>query len=419
MHKKRVVITGLGTVNALGNNVHDSWKKAVQGKSGIESIHVEHGKNCPSKVAGTIKDFSLEGLVRKELFNKFRQLGKFSHYAIAAAKEAIKWAKLDTTKSPERIGTVIGSGIGGSEIDVKNILNFNERGLHGISPYHVVGLIGNVASGFASIEHQLYGPSMSVQTACASANYSIAMGMMMIQMGMIDVAICGGTEETINEFSIGSFCRMRALSTKYNHAPEKSSRPFDRDRDGFVMGAGAGILILEAIEHAEKRGATPLCEVGAVAMNTDAHELVSPEPTGERIHQCMQQALNMADIPVEKVDYINTHGTSTPIGDVIEAKAIYKLCGETHHPPYLHIGSTKSMTGHALGAAAGIEGVFSVMSLLENQVPPSINIDHLDDNIQLHPDVFNAKAVQKNVNVVLSNAFGFGGHNSALLLKKI
>ncbi len=410
---KRVVITGMGTVNPLANNVNDTWQKVLKGESGIKTISKFDPVNVPSKIAGEVRNLDKENLFKFP--KKGNRLNDFVHYAAVAMKEAKEQSGFDVEKDPYRIGISIGSGLGGIDAQLTNITDYNNKGIRGISPFYVPAAIGNIASGFLRMEYGIKGPNLSVQPACATANHSIATAMMIIQSGMADIMVAGGADSTIDEFTVGAFCRMRALSTNFNDTPEKGSRPYDINRDGFVISEGSAVLILEDMEHAKQRGANILCEVKAVGMTGDAHDLVAPNPEGEGAYHSMKMACNSAGINPNEINYINAHGTSTPLGDIGESKGIYKLVGDDQKN--LNVGSTKSMHGHLLGATAGLEGILCIKAISEGIIPANMNIDNLDPKVAV--SCINREIVKRDVNYALSNSFGFGGHNSSLLLGKI
>ncbi|MBN2656103.1 MAG: beta-ketoacyl-ACP synthase II [Spirochaetales bacterium] len=410
---KRVVITGMGTVNPLAHNVNETWDKVLKGQSGIARIKRFDPSRCSSQVAGEVKDFNKDNLY----FNpkKGNRLDDFVAYAAHALKEAKEQSGFSVEKNPWRVGITLGSGLGGIDAAVTNVTGLNEKGISGISPMYIPQTIGNIAAGFLSMEYGFKGPNMSMQTACATANHSIATALMIIQSGQADVMVAGGTESGVNELIVGAFGRMRALSTKYNDTPETASRPYDLGRDGFVIAEGAAVLILEEYEHARERGAEILCEVFSVGMSGDAYDLVMPDPEGNGAYHAMKSACEMAKINPSELNYINAHGTSTPLGDIGESKGIYKLVGDDQSR--LSVGSTKSMHGHLLGATAGLEAIFAVKSVMDNKIPANINIENLDPDVAV--SCINTEVVEREVNYALSNSFGFGGHNSSLIVGKV
>ncbi len=410
---KRVVITGMGTVNPLAHNVEDSWKKVLSGESGIDRISKFDPARCTSQIAGEVKGFSRDNLYENP--KKGNRLGDFVAYAAHALKEAKDQSGFSVEEDPYRVGICLGSGLGGVDASITNITGLNNKGIGGISPFFIPQTIGNIASGFLSMEHGIKGPNLSMQTACATANHSFATALMIIQSGQADVMVAGGTESTINELIVGAFGRMRALSTKYNDTPQKASRPYDLGRDGFVIAEGSAVLILEEYEHAKKRGADILCELFAVGMSGDAYDLVIPDPEGNGAHHSMKMACKMAGINPSELNYINAHGTSTPLGDIGESKGIYRLVGDEQSK--LSVGSTKSMHGHLLGATAGLEAIFCIKSVMDNKIPANINIENPDPDVAV--SCINREVVERDVNYALSNSFGFGGHNSSLVVGKV
>lgn len=414
-NEKRVVITGIGTINPLGHNVKETWEKLEKGISGIDNITKFDVSGFSSQVAGEVKGFEFRSFFSEENLKLAKRLEPFVHYAEAATQEALAQSGLPVERNPERIGISIGSGIGGIHSSLDNSQALLTKGHRRVSPFYIPATIGNIASGFISIIHKIRGPNFSMQTACATANHSLGTAFMLIKAGMADAMIAGGTEGAIMPLGFAGFCNMHALSTRYNSEPKRASRPFDRDRDGFVMSEGAGVLVLEELEYAKNRGATILCEILGVGMSGDAYDLVIPEPEGTGAEQSMRQALSIAGINADEINYINAHGTATPVGDLAECKAITRLLGGRNSG--ICVGSTKSMHGHLLGATAGLEAIICVKTILEGVVPPNINIDNLDPEISI--TCINREPVKMEVNVALSNSFGFGGHNSTLVLRKI
>jgi 3-oxoacyl-[acyl-carrier-protein] synthase II len=403
----------MGTVNPLANNVEESWKKVLNGESGIDTITKFDASDLPVRIAGEVKNLNKENLFINS--KKANRLDDFVHYAAHALREAKEQSGFTVEKDPYRVGICLGSGLGGVDASITNITGYNEKGITGISPFYVPQTIGNIASGFLSMEYGIKGPNLSMQTACATANHSFATALMIIQSGQADVMVAGGAESTINGFIIGAFNRMRAVSTSYNDTPKTASRPYDTGRDGFVIAEGSAILILEEYEHAKKRGAEILCEVKAVGMTGDAYDLAAPDPEGVGAYHAMKFACEMAGINPSELNYINAHGTATPLGDIGESKGIYRLVGDNQSQ--LSVGSTKSMHGHLLGATAGLEAIFCIKSLMENKIPANINIDNLDPKIAV--SCINREVIERKVNYALSNSFGFGGHNSSLIVGKI
>lgn len=401
----------MGTVNPLANNVKDTWEAVMNGKSGIGLTTRFDTSNLTCKIAGEVKNFDYKQYYTEELLKKAKRMDFYCHYAVAAAGEALKQAGLESAENKERIGISVGSGIGGLGVQHDNSVALAEKGPRRVSPFYIPMSIGNMAAGVLSLLFGFKGPNLSVQTACATANHAIAIAMMLIRNNMADAMVAGGTESTIYEVAMAGFNNMQAISTR-NDSPQTASRPFDRDRDGFVMSEGAGILVIEEYEHARKRGAEILCEILSCGMSADAHDFVAPDPEGYGAHLSMKMALDQAGKNPQELDYINAHGTATPPGDIAEAKGIYRLLGDDQGS--LCVGSTKSMHGHLLGATAGLEAIITALSIRNSVVPANINIENFDEEIPL--TCVNRKNIEKPVKLALSNSFGFGGHNSSLLL---
>ncbi|MEN2995005.1 MAG: beta-ketoacyl-ACP synthase II [Thermodesulfovibrio sp.] len=411
MGKRRVVVTGLGMISPLGLDVQSSWQAAIQGKSGVGYITQFDPTNYPVKIAAEVKGFDPTNYIEPK---EVKKMDRFIHFAIAATEMAIADSQLKITpENSERIGVVIGSGMGGLPAIEYYHKVLIEKGWKRISPFFIPMVIVNLAAGQISIRYGIKGPNIAVTTACATGNHSIGEAFRIIQYGDADVMIAGGTEAVITPMAIAGFSIMRALSTR-NDEPEKASRPFDIDRDGFVMGEGAGILILEELGHAIKRGAKIYAELVGYGMNSDAYHITAPSPRGEGGARCMKMALNDAGISPEDIDYINAHGTSTKQGDELETQAIKAIFGE--HAYKLCVSSTKSMTGHLLGAAGGVEAIFTVLSIYEGIIPPTINLDNPDPECDL--DYVPYKAKKKEIRYAMTNSFGFGGTNSSLVFKK-
>jgi 3-oxoacyl-[acyl-carrier-protein] synthase II len=407
--KRRVVVTGYGVVSPLGNDVDTLWNHIREGKSGIKKIEADDFKEINTRIAGLVNDFPTE-----DYFDK-KELGKydlFAQYAYAAAKQALDQSALNSdTVNRERIGVYVGSGIGGIDTVLNNHKLLLEKGVRKVSPFMVPMMISNMATGIIAIKFGFKGPSFSPVSACATGNHAIGEAYLNILHGYSDAIVAGGAEASINSLSFAGFSRMRAMST-LNESPEKASRPFDRERDGFVMSEGAGILVLEEYEHAKKRGATILGEIVGYGSTTDAYHITSPDFDGAA--RAMKLALEMARINPTDVDYINAHGTSTPEGDKSETKAIKATFGA--HAYQLKVSSTKSMTGHLFGAAGGIEAIITLKSIMEDIAPATINYENPDEECDLNyvPN----EAVKMEINYALSNGFGFGGHNAVLAFKK-
>ena len=408
---RRVVVTGLGLVTPVGIGVEETWEAICAGKSGIGEITRFDASGYDSRIAGEVKGFNPEDFISKK---QIKRMDLFIQYALAAARMAMEMAqlKIDEELAP-RAGVIIGCGLGGLPYIEHYHKILLERGPNRISPFFVPMIITNMAAGFISIEYGLKGPNISTTTACAAGAHAVGEGFRYIKMGLADVMVVGGTEATIAPLCIAGFCAMKALSTR-NDEPEKASRPFDKERDGFVVGEGAGILVLEELNHALKRGAKIYAELIGYGATSDAYHITAPPPEGEGAVLCMENALKDAGIVPEEVDYINAHGTSTPLNDVSETKAIKAVFKE--HAYKLAISSTKSMTGHLLGGAGGVEAVFTVLSLHTGIIPPTINYENPDPECDL--DYVPNKARKANPKIAMSNSFGFGGTNAVLLFKK-
>jgi 3-oxoacyl-[acyl-carrier-protein] synthase II len=410
--KNRVVITGMGVMTSLGKDLDTFWNNLMAGKSGVSLIESFDVSEYPTRIAAEVKDFQPEDYIDgKEL----RRMDRFVQFAIAAAKEALNDANLNVQQDtdPERVGVYVGSGIGGLGTweDQHNILR--DKGPRRVSPFFIPMMIANMGSGQISMATGAKGPNSTVVTACATGTNSIGDAYKLIQHGEADVMICGGAEATIRPTGMAGFCALRAMSTR-NDEPEKASRPFDSGRDGFVMGEGAGVLILESLEHAQKRGARIYGEVIGYGMSGDAHHITEPSPEGDGAARCMERAIKDAGINVTQIDYINAHGTSTPVGDKVETLAIKKVLAD--HAYKIPVNSTKSMTGHLLGAAGGIEAIISTLAIQYNKIPPTINIDNQDPECDL--DYVAEGARNHQVNIAMSNSFGFGGHNATIIIKR-
>lgn len=412
--KRRVVVTGLGAVTPIGTGVDRFWKNLVKGVSGIDTIKSfdpdEFGLSV--KIAGEVKDFDpLEFMDKREV----SRLSLFVQYAVAAAEEAIRDSGIkEAGYDPLRVGVIIGTGIGGlADIEREHSVLI-QKGARRVSPFFIPYGISNMAAGYVAIRHGFKGPNYCVVSACATGNHSIGDAFRMIQAGDIDAAIAGGTEAAITPLGVAGFAIMRALSTR-NEEPQRASRPFDRDRDGFVMGEGAGILVLEEYERAKARGAKIYAELVGYGATDDAYHITAPHECGEGAYECMRLALEDAGLRPEEVDYINAHGTSTPLNDKIETLAIKQLFKE--HAYKLKVSSNKSMIGHLLGAAGAVEAVASVKTIETGVIPPTINLENPDPECDL--DYVAGGAVEAEVRVVLSNSFGFGGTNACLVFKKV
>ncbi|QNO15665.1 beta-ketoacyl-ACP synthase II [Alkalicella caledoniensis] len=409
--KNRVVVTGLGTITPVGNTLEDFWNNLLKGISGVDYITYFDTTDFPTKIAAQVKDFDIEKYMDKK---EAKRTDKFVQYGVGAAVEAWRQAEFqEGTYNPERVGVLVGSGIGGIETLEEQHKVFLNKGVRRVSPFFVPMMISNMAAGQISISLGAKGPVSSVVTACATGTNAIGDAFKTIQRGDADVMVAGGAEASITPMGLGGFCSARAVSTN-NDNPKGASRPFEKNRDGFVMGEGAGIVILESLEHAQKRGAKILAEVVGYGVASDAFHVVQPAPGGEGGARAMQLAINDAGISPNEVDYINAHGTSTDFNDRLETEAIKSIFGD--HANKLNISSTKSMTGHLLGAAGGIELIACVMSTMENKIHPTINYDTPDPDCDLNytPN----KMVEREVNYAMSNSLGFGGHNATLVVKK-
>lgn len=414
MELKRVVVTGIGTISPLGNNLQDTWEAMKSGKSGAAPITRFDASKFKTHFACEVKDYDVKNYFdRKEA----RKLDLYSQFALISADEAIKHSGMDLEAIDlDRVGVIWGSGIGGLETFIKEVSGFaTGDGTPRFNPFFIPKMIADIAAGHISIKHGLKGPNYSTVSACASSAHALADAFNLIRLGKADAFVTGGSEAAINEAGIGGFNAMHAISTR-NDEPEKGSRPFDKDRDGFVLGEGGGALIFEEREHALKRGATIYAEVVGTGMSGDANHMTSPHPEGEGAARAMKEALKDAGINKEDIDHINTHGTSTPLGDLAEPKAIVQLFGE--HATKISINSTKSMTGHLLGAAGAIEAIATVLAVHEGFVPPTINLDNQDPEIDDSLDFTPLEGKQRDIKYGLSNTFGFGGHNATLIFKK-
>jgi len=412
MNRRRVVVTGLGLVSPVGIGVEEPWDALVAGKSGIGPITLFDASAFPTRIAGEVKDFEATKFMdRKEA----RRNDRFIHFALAATDIALKDAGLDMAKEdPERVGCIVGAGIGGLGTIEDEHRVYLEKGVRKIGPFFIPSLIINLAPGQISLKYGMKGPNFSPVSACATGNHSIGDAMIYIERGMADVVVTGGCEAPITHLGIGGFCAARALSER-NDAPEKASRPFDKNRDGFVAGEGAGILVLEEYERARKRGARIYAELAGYGATADANHITSPAPEGEGGQRAMKMAMADAGVSPDQIGYVNTHGTSTPQGDVAECQAINRVFGE-HAKNGLVVSSTKSMTGHLLGAAGGLEAVVTVLAIAKGVIPPTINVDEQDPECAL--DVVPNQAREKRVDVAISNSFGFGGTNAVVLFKR-
>ena len=415
MELKRVVVTGLGALTPIGNNVSEYWEALVAGKSGCANITYFDTEKFKTKFACELKNFDpLDHFNRKET----RKLDRFAQYALVSSDEAIADANFELDQLDKfRVGVIWGAGIGGLETFQNEMTNFSEGdGTPRFNPFFIPKMIADIAPGNISIKHGFMGPNYTTVSACASSANAMIDALNYIRLGHCDVIVTGGSEAAVTIAGMGGFNAMHALSTR-NESPETASRPFDATRDGFVLGEGAGALILEEYEHAKKRGAKIYAEVIGGGMSSDAYHMTAPHPEGIGVERVMLNCLRDAGIKPEDVDAINTHGTSTPLGDVAELKAITKVFGK--HAKDININSTKSMTGHLLGAAGAIEAISSILSINNNIIPPTINHAVIDENIDSSLNLTLNKAQKREVNIAMSNTFGFGGHNACVVFKKL
>ena len=415
MELKRVVVTGLGALTPIGNNIEEYWDGLVNGKSGSAPVTYFDTEKFKTKFACELKNFKVEDFFdRKEA----RKLDKFAQYALVASDEAIKDAGIDLdTVDKLRVGVIWGAGIGGLETFQDEVINFAQGdGTPRFNPFFIPKMIADIAPGNISIKHGFMGPNYTTVSACASSANAMIDALNTIRLGYSDVIVTGGSEAAVTQAGMGGFNAMHALSTR-NDSPETASRPFDATRDGFVLGEGAGALILEEYEHAKARGAKIYAEIIGGGLSSDAYHMTAPHPGGIGVVAVMQNCLKNAGLNPEDVDAINTHGTSTPLGDVAELKAIKKVFGE--HARDININSTKSMTGHLLGAAGAIEAIASILAMKHGIVPPTINHEVPDENIDPDLNLTLNKAQKREVNVAMSNTFGFGGHNACVVFKKL
>ena len=412
MSRRRVVVTGLGIVSPVGIGVAAAWDTILAGRSGIGPITRFDASTLPSRIAGEVKNFEVgKYLSAKEA----RRYDTFTHYGLVAAMEAIRVAGIEQyTGDKERVGVCIGSGIGGLPLIEETKEAYLQHGVRKVSPFFVPGSIINMLSGLVSIQYGFQGPNFAVVSACSTANHSLGEAMRLIEYGDSDIMIAGGSEATVSPLGVGGFCAARALSTR-NDDPTTASRPWDVDRDGFVLGEGAGVLVLEDLDHARARGAPILCELSGYGMSADAHHITAPPEDGQGAARSMLNALRNAHMNPDEIDYINAHGTSTPLGDIAECIAVRRAFGG--HADRLAISSTKSMTGHLLGAAGGIEAVFSVLAIRDQVAPPTANLFHRDPKCDL--DFVPLEARRMKIHAAMSNSFGFGGTNATLIFRAL
>ncbi len=419
---RRVVVTGLGTVNSLGLNCEDSWYNLIHSKSGLSKIESFDISDCDVKVAGEIKWKEFGGNfdpINYVAFKDIKKMGKHCLYGMAAATEAIKQSGLENITDElalERIGVLIGSGIGGLSNIEKATLQIYNHIPGSVSPFFIPSSLINMISGYISLKYRFKGPNHAVVTACATGNHAIGDAANIIKYNMADIMIAGGAEGAICKIGIKGFDAMKALSVAFNDQPEKASRPWDKDRDGFVMGDGSGVLVLEEYEHAKKRGAKIYCEIAGYGMSADAHHMTAPDPEGKGALRSIKMALDTQGINPDQINYINAHATSTGLGDLAELYAYKKLLGDNIGK--VPISSTKSAIGHLLGGAGAVEAIFSILAMQNSIVPPTLNLDNPEEEckgVNLVP--FTAQ--EHNLNIVVSNSFGFGGTNATIVFKKI
>ena len=408
---RRVVVTGIGCLSALGPDTASFWDGLIKGRSGISRLTRFDPTDFPSKVGGEIRDFDPGKFMDPK---EAKRNDRYTQYAVAASRMAIEDAQVDTTKlDAERFGVIIGSGIGGMETIENQARVLIERGPSRVSPFTIPSLIANIASGVVAIEFQAKSVNFGVVSACASGSHALGEAMRHIRDGHADIMLSGGSEACITRLSYAGFCNMKAMSTDFNDTPEKASRPFDKLRDGFVMGEGAGVLVIESLEHAQARGARIYCELAGYGATCDAYHITGQDQEGKGLALCLNRALSEAGVAKSEVSYINAHGTSTPINDRCETLAIKRVFGE--QAPKIAISSTKSMTGHLLGAAGGVEAAVCALAIRHGIVPPTLNLENPDPDCDL--DYVPNQARKMTVNVAISNNLGFGGHNASLVFK--
>lgn len=413
MSKQRVVVTGLGALTPLGNTVASSWAGILAGRSGVRRIDRFDVSAMASQIAGTLRDFDAAQFIPAK---EIKKMEPFIHYGIAAAIEAIEDAGLiSDTLNYDRVGTLIGSGIGGLEGIERNTMTLAQQGPRRVSPFFVPGAIVNMVSGQLSIRYGFRGPNLATVTACAAGTHSIGQAARLIAYGDADVMIAGGAESAVSPLGVAGFSAARALSTR-NDDPEHASRPWDKDRDGFVLGEGAGVLVLESLDHARARGANIYGELIGFGMSADAYHMTSPSSDGDGARRCMLAAMQDARVNPEDIGYVNAHGTSTQAGDLAEVAALHAAFGE--HAKRCPVSSTKSMTGHLLGAAGGIEAVFSLLALRDQVLPPTINLFEPSEGCDLDFVPHTAREV-RGLDVAMSNSFGFGGTNGTLIFRRV
>jgi 3-oxoacyl-[acyl-carrier-protein] synthase II len=414
---RRVVVTGLGAVSPLGADLNVTWDKLIQGESGVSPITCFDASDLRSQVAGQVPrglgGFNPDIWVPPQ---EQRRMGDFIIYALAAAEEALRDAnwKPMSEEDRERTGVIIGSGIGGLSGIYDTSVVLKEQGARRVSPFFIPSCLINLASGHVSIRYGFTGPNHAIVTACSTGAHAIGDASRLIMFGDADVILAGGTEASVCRIGVAGFAAARALSTAFNHAPEKASRPWDKDRDGFVIGEGAGLMVLEELEHAKQRGAHIYAEIIGYGLSGDAHHITAPSEDGMGAYRAMRNALKNAGVSPDAVGYVNAHGTSTPLGDAVELKAVHRIFGAA--TKNLSMSSTKSSIGHLLGAAGGIEAIFSILAMRDNLLPPTLNLDNCSEKTDI--DLVPHQARDKKVDCVLSNSFGFGGTNASLVFRR-
>jgi 3-oxoacyl-[acyl-carrier-protein] synthase II len=410
--RQRVVITGIGTVTSYGNGVEPFWDNLIAGKSGIDAVTSFDTTDYASKIGAEVRDFNAGDFMDPK---EARRNDRFTQFAVASSRMALDNAGIDpATLDPDRFGVLIGSGIGGMLTIQTQSRRLYDMGPRKVSPFMIPSLIANIASGVVAIEVGARGPNYGIVSACASGTHSIGESFRMLRDSEADVMIAGGSEAAVTELGYAGFCSMKAMSTGFNDEPTRASRPFDKGRDGFVMGEGAGVLIMETLEHAQARGATIYCEIAGYGATCDAYHITSPDPEGKALSIAISKVIKEAGLQPEDVDYINAHGTSTPYNDKFETGAIKKALGD--HAYKIPVTSTKGMTGHLLGAAGGIESAVCALAIRDGKIPPTINYDEPDPDCDL--DCVPNTMREAEVNVAICNNLGFGGHNATLLFKK-
>lgn len=415
MSKKRVVVTGLGVITPIGIGTDKFWNSLIEGKSGISTTSSISLEKHPVKISGEVKDFNPDDYIDPK---ESKRMDRFTQFALVAAAEAIKDAKLeDTDTDPYRIGVIVSSAAGGFKTFEKNHMMVLERGPSKCSPFTIPMMIVDMPSGQISMKYGYKGVNKAVVSACATGSHSIGDAFRSIQYGDADIMITGGCEATICDVGVGAFTSARTLSRR-NDEPQKASRPYDKDRDGFVMSEGAGVLVLEEYEHAKARGAKIYAEIVGYGQTADAYDMVAPDPEGKGATMAMKLALKDAGMDSKEVQYVNAHGTSTGLGDIAESQAIARVFGDLNTNKDLHVSSTKSMHGHMLGGTGAIEAVACIKTINEGIIPPTINLDNQDEHVA-NLDYVPHKAKKAEVNAALTNSFGFGGHNVSLIFKKI